>query len=569
MDIAKQIVDQRILGLIKENPELFTDSEEKNISKAFLMLGVAAYLDMGLSEVEQYITDGSNDGGFDAAYISEGSEMQLDVILFQSKYTRDLSKDPCFPANAVEKAVNTVSCVFDPNTEITLNERSRQKVDEIRSFILDGKIPYVKFVMLNNGLRWNEDGENHIQNKFKGQEQIDFVHFNHNDIVKYINSNKKISAQIALSGHAVSEDFNYKRVIIGRVAVMEIYKLLKDHGDALLEKNIRRYLGKNAVNSAIMTTLKDNQKKQNFFFYNNGITFVCEKMGYNALQEQNWILRLDGLQIINGGQTCKTIFQTMEENQQVDYSDVYVLVRIYEVDDDDDIVRDITYATNSQNPVDLRDLKSNDSRQVLLETGAKELGYAYKRKRDSLSAVNARTTIPATVAAEAVLSVWRDMPHVARYRKNDLFDSYYEKIFDDLNAAQMILAVLIFRHCDTMRKKVACNPDISMFRPFETHFMAKILGKLLLEKNNLSQNDVNHKNFSNLLSDFEVSKEKLFVKGEELLRLMLLDSFKKDSLYGLDGRTIAAPFRRYDLINLYIKNADWWGKHCCSQGING
>lgn len=563
MDIAKQIVDQRILGLIKENPELFKDSEEKNISKAFLMLGVAAYLDMELSEVEQYITDGGNDGGFDAAYIAEGSEMQLDVILFQSKYTRDLSKDSCFPANAVEKAVNTVSCVFDPNTAITLNERSRQKVDEIRSFILDGKIPYVKFVMLNNGLKWNEDGENHIQNKFKRQEQIDFVHFNHNDIVKYINSNKKISAQIALSGHAVSEDFNYKRVIIGRVAVMEIYKLLKDHGDALLEKNIRRYLGKNAVNSAIMTTLKDNQKKQNFFFYNNGITFVCEKMGYNALQEQNWILRLDGLQIINGGQTCKTIFQTMEENQQVDYSDVYVLVRIYEVDDDDDIVRDITYATNSQNPVDLRDLKSNDSRQILLETGAKELGYAYKRKRDSLSAVNAKTTIPATVAAEAVLSVWRDMPHVARYRKNDLFDSYYEKIFDDLNAAQMILAVLIFRHCDTMRKKVACNPDISMFRPFETHFMAKILGKLLLEKNNLSQNDVNHKNFSNLLSDFEVSKEKLFVKGEELLRLMLLDSFKKDSLYGLDGRTIAAPFRRYDLINLYIKNADWWGKNAC------
>lgn len=27
----------------------------------------------------------------------------------------------------------------------------REKVDEIRSFILDGHIPYVTFVMLNNG----------------------------------------------------------------------------------------------------------------------------------------------------------------------------------------------------------------------------------------------------------------------------------------------------------------------------------------------------------------------------------------------------------------------------------
>lgn len=559
MDIAKQIVDQRIAGLIKENIELFTDSDEKNISKAFLILGVSAYLDMELSEVEQYITDGSNDGGFDAVYITEGEDMQLDVVLFQSKYTRDLSKDSSFPANAVEKAVNTVSCVFDPNTEIALNERSRQKVDEIRSFILDGKIPYVKFVMLNNGLRWNDDAENHIQNKFKGQEQIDFVHFNHNDIVKYINNNKKISAQITLSGHAVREDFNYKRVIIGRVAVMEIYRLMKEHGDALLEKNIRRYLGKNAVNSSIMATLQDSQKKQNFFFYNNGVTFVCEKMGYNALQEQNWILKLDGLQIINGGQTCKTIFQTLEEKQQVDYSDVYVLARIYEVDDDEDIVRDITYATNSQNPVDLRDLKSNDNRQVLLETGAKELGYVYKRKRDNLSVVN---SIPATVAAEAVLSVWRNMPHVARYRKNDLFDSYYEKIFDDLNAAQMILAVLIFRYCDTMRKKTTYNPDIFAVRPFETHFMAKILGKLLLEKNNLLQKDINHKNFFSLLSDFETKKEQFFMKGEELLRLMLLDYLGKESLYGLDGRTVAAPFRRYDLISRYIENEVWWKENC-------
>lgn len=559
MDIAKQIVDQRIAGLIKENTELFTDSDEKNISKAFLILGVSAYLDMELSEVEQYITDGSNDGGLDAVYITEGEDMQLDVVLFQSKYTRDLSKDSSFPANAVEKAVNTVSFVFDPNTEIALNERSRQKVDEIRSFILDGKIPYVKFVMLNNGLRWNDDAENYIQNKFKGQKQIDFVHFNHNDIVKYISNNKKISAQITLSGHAVREDFNYKRVIIGRVSVMEIYRLMKEHGDALLEKNIRHYLGKNAVNSSIMATLQDSQKKQNFFFYNNGVTFVCEKMGYNALQEQNWILKLDGLQIINGGQTCKTIFQTLEEKQQVDYSDVYVLARIYEVNDDEGIVRDITYATNSQNPVDLRDLKSNDNRQVLLETGAKELGYVYKRKRDNLSVVN---SIPATVAAEAVLSTWRNMPHVARYRKNDLFDSYYEKIFDDLNAAQMILAVLIFRYCDTMRKKATDNPDIFAVRPFETHFMAKILGKLLLEKNNLLQKDINHKNFFNLLSDFEGKKEQFFTKGEELLRLMLLDYLDKDSLYGLDGRSVAVPFRRYDLISRYIENEVWWKKNC-------
>lgn len=558
MDIVKQIVDQRIIGVIKDNPDLFTDTEEKNISKAFLLLGVASYLDIDISEAEQYITDGGNDVGFDAAYIVDGSDMQLNVVLFQSKYTRDLSKDSNFPANAIEKAVNTIKCVFDPSSKIKLNQKSLEKVNEIKSFILDGKIPYVTFVMLNNGLIWNDDGKNHIENNFKNSEQVTFVHYNHNDIVKYINRNNKISSQLQLSGQAVQENYNYKRVILGRVSVLEIYDLMKQFGDSLLEKNIRRYLGRNAVNTGIINTLLDAQKNQNFFFYNNGITFVCEKFSYNALQAQNWIVKLDGLQIINGGQTCKTIYQTIEENPQLDYSNVYVLARIYEVSDDEDIVQDITYATNSQNPVDLRDLKSNDKEQVLLEIGAKELGYTYKRKRDNVSYTN---TIPSTVAAEAVLSVWRNMPHTARYRKNDLFDSYYKIIFDDLNAAQMILAVLIFRYCDAMRKKSSADANISAFRAFETHFMAKILGKLLLERNKLKVSDINHKNFSSLIADFEENKEVLFNKGESMLCLMLKNYFSEDCIYKLDGRTIAAPFRYHVLLGRYIDNEQWWSNN--------
>ncbi|MEZ3485146.1 MAG: AIPR family protein [Lachnospiraceae bacterium] len=39
------------------------------------------------------------------------------------------------------------------------------------------------------------------------------------------------------------------------------------------------------------------------------------------------------------------------------------------------MIQDITYATNSQSPVDFRDLKSNDDRQILLEEGVGNLGY--------------------------------------------------------------------------------------------------------------------------------------------------------------------------------------------------
>ena len=293
MDIAKQIIDQRVNKILEDNPEIFQNTdEERRRSKAFLLLGVAAYLDIDIAEAAQYITDGGNDGGFDAAYLEEAPDAQLNVVLFQSKYSRKLDGNTNFPANAVEKAVNTVKCVFDPSANIVLNQKSREKVDEIRSFILDGQVPYVTFVMLNNGLSWNQDGQNHIDNAFAGQSQIRFEHFSHEDILHYINRSASIDTQLAFSGKAVQEDFNYKRVILGRVSISEIYRLMDEYGDRLLEKNIRRYLGRNAINEQIHQTLVSESKRQNFFFYNNGVTMICEKFSYNGLQERDWTVRM-------------------------------------------------------------------------------------------------------------------------------------------------------------------------------------------------------------------------------------------------------------------------------------
>ena len=237
MDIAKQIIDQRVNKILNDNPELFSDvDQERKRSKAFLLLGVAAYLDIDIAEAVQFITDGGNDGGFDAAYIAEAQDSQLNVVLFHSKYSRKLENESNFPANAVEKAVNTVKCVFDPEATIQLNEKSREKVDEIRSFILDGHIPYVTFFMLNNGLKWNQDGQNHIDNAFARQEQVHFVHYSHKNIMEYINRSVPIKTQLDFSGKAIQEDFNYKRVVLGRVSVREIYNLMEEFGDRLLEK---------------------------------------------------------------------------------------------------------------------------------------------------------------------------------------------------------------------------------------------------------------------------------------------------------------------------------------------
>lgn len=559
MNIVKQIIDQRVNKILDENPDIFTTEDlERKRSKAFLLLGVAAYLDIDIAEATQFITDGGSDGGFDAAYIVEAQDSQLNVVLFQSKYSRNLEHDSHFPANAIEKAVNTVRCVFNPAAHIELNPKSKQKVDEIRSFILDGQIPYVTFVMLNNGLPWNQDGENHINNAFAGQEQVHFVHFCHTDIIRYINRTFPINTQLSLSGKAIQEDFNYKRVILGRISVKEIYALMEEYGDSLLEKNIRRYLGKNNVNDGIIHTLEDADKRQNFFFFNNGITMICEKFSYNALQEQNWIVKINHLQIINGGQTCKTIHQTLKAHPEIDFSQVFLLIRLYEVNDDEGIIQDITYATNSQNPVDFRDLKSNDELQILLEKNAPDLGYIYKRKRDNILTTN---VIPSTVAAEAVFAIWRERPHLAKYRRNEFFDKYYSEIFNNLNAAQMVMAVLIFRYCDNIRKRFSTSKNIQAHRPYSQYFLAYMVGKQLLGNLNLKLDTLTHVNFNTVFDCFNEQKDSLYSKAESQMVKILVDYFNNSDLGSIDGRTMSAAFRRFDILERYLKSQDWWDKH--------
>lgn len=149
----------------------------------------------------------------------------------------------------------------------------------------------------------------------------------------------------------------------------------------------------------------ESEEKTNFYFYNNGITLTCDNFAYNALQNGDYQVRVENLQIINGGQTCMTIFKTLQTQQPLNENhQAYLLLRLYQLPRDNrDLVQKITYATNSQNPVDLRDLRANDDRQQKLEMDIQQLGFNYRRKRSESNSKPREIT--SGIAAEAVLAV--------------------------------------------------------------------------------------------------------------------------------------------------------------------
>ncbi len=551
MDINASIIDQRLESVseaIKEQAaeELgIKDDRGRLKSLAFVYLCVKSILDLDEESTFDCLTEGSGDFGVDAIHISEEYDGEFTVSLFQAKYKNNLDGNGNFPQAGIEALINAINYLFNPKATLKqINERLLAKVEEARSLIRDGYIPQVRALACNNGLQWNATAQEAIDRAGFGS-QVTWEHLNHERIVKILQASKPVKANLQLTGEAIVEDMDFSRVLVGRISVSEIAELIEQYGERLLERNIRRYLGLqgNRVNENIRGTLNSEERK-NFYFYNNGITLTCDNFSYNALQNSDYQVRVENLQIINGGQTCMTIFKTLQEpNLLHENYQAYVLLRLYQLPrENDDLVQKITYATNSQNPVDLKDLRANDERQKTLEMDIQQLGFNYRRKR---SAAGVRTTdITSGTAAEAILSVWRKKPHQAKFFSREHFGKLYDFIFDeDINGAQVVLAVQLYRIAENRRKRPEINdPD---FVRYASCFIAMQMGRRLLRDLNLQRKEINHQNFHE-------AQQRVEQKGETYFNHSVQDIQKAlHQLYGeqdISLQQLSATFRRGDLI---------------------
>lgn len=552
MNINASIVDQRVTGIAEEYSNELKDivgsDAARQKSLAFILLCVSTVLDTSLSEATDLLTEGSNDLGVDALHLSEVDDGEFTVTLFQGKYThKNLDGSANFPENAIKNLIALVSNIFDPDKTFSMNPRLAPRIEEIRSLIRDGYIPNVRLLLCNNGQSWNSQAQQWIDSSGLSHAQVHWQHYNHDDIVAVLQRTKAVNDSLQLNGSAIIEDFNYRRVLVGKVPVTEIAKLFDRNGDLLLERNIRRYLGRNAnrVNNAIHDTLVSPDKQKDFYFFNNGITMTCTKMRHNALQGGDYQLKLENIQVINGGQTCKTIQQTLNETDDLSaFNEVYVLLRLYELESDDDqLIKEITFATNSQNPVDLRDLRSNDSLQIQLETGINALGYNYRRYREDVT--GGSHVISSATTAEAVMAIWRKCPHQSKFRRRELFGVLYDKVFTDLNPAQAILAVLIFRAVETERKRPTLLQPVPEFLPYAAHYMAMLVGQALLTLGKTRLQTISHLNLAELIQLLEQNKVQLLNQAAAQLDLALKE------IYGerlISLQQLSATFRRGDLL---------------------
>jgi hypothetical protein len=549
MDLNASIIDQRVTKLMEEirspvRERLNISDDPRLKSLAFVYLCVKELLDLDADEVMDCLTEGGGDFGVDALHISEVVDGEFGVTLFQGKYKNSLQGDSNFPLKGLNDLILAVRHIFDPSSSLgAINERLQSRVEEVRSLIGDGLFPRVRAVCCNIGVRWVSDGDTAIERAEFGS-KVTWEHVNQEALVNLMQRTRKVDVNLRLSGRAIVEDLSFSRICVGRIPVAELSDLMATHGDRLLERNIRRYLGLvgNRVNEGIRETLMS-PNAADFYLLNNGITLVCDDFSYNSFQQSDYIVKVKNLQIVNGGQTCMTIFRTSQRASLP--PEATVMVRLYKLPiDKDDLALRITHATNSQNPVDIKDLRANDRVQQLLETGMQGLGFNYRRKRME-TPVGTKDVTSGTVA-ESVLAVWRREPHRARFFAREHFGKLYDTIFSrDLNAAQAITAVLLFRIAENHRRRPA-DADPPLVR-YASCFLAMQMGKRLLRGLALQTiTGLDHRNFNQARELIESNGEAWFGESCADVERAL------QKLYGgsdISLQQLSATFRRGDLIH--------------------
>jgi hypothetical protein len=239
-----------------------------------------------------------------------------------------------------------------------------------------------------------------------------------------------------------------------------------------------------------------------------------------------------------------TIFQTLRRHLNLFPNEAYILLRLYQLpSDNEDLVQRITFATNSQNPVDLRDLRANDQVQRRLEMDIEQLGFTYRPKRSD-SGTRA-IDITSGVAAEAVLSVWRHRPQQAKFFTREHFGRLYGEIFSPLlNGSQVVLAVQLYRIAENRRKRPEDNDPIVV--RYAACFIAMQMGRRLLAELNLTNVEaISHLNFNAAYQLIEANGNRFYIESLGDIQNALAD------LYGgqeVSLQQLSATFRRGDLI---------------------
>lgn len=388
--------------------------------------------------IEDFLTDGANDGGIDAIFNDPTSEGN-DLIIVQSKFYENTELGTDNVAGELYK-INETLKKLQNNKISEFNEKLVTAYRNATSQMEDNA--NIRIVFFTSYQPKNKRERNKLDKSMRD-------YFGKYDLE--MNFRSDIEAQIELCDNGkVCVDFDkitidekdnylkYKNSIIVNVSAVSLQELQNRRRNGLLGMNLRYYVRKKDVDTGIEKTIQ--KEPENFWYKNNGILIICDDYKIDGKELKLW-----KFSIVNGGQTTNRIGRA-----DID-KDFYLQCKVVKsegntAEERDRFALDIAEATNAQKPIKKADLKANTPEQIRLKERLNRYQVYYiTKKGDKTPKQYSEPYQTATLeqVGKLGLAAVLQMPGSSRSNSQRMYnDEYYYPIFGK-SAKEGVIADLL------------------------------------------------------------------------------------------------------------------------------
>lgn len=406
------------------------------------------------TEIDSIVCDGFNDLGIDAIRIDD------DNVVHFYQFKNPESRAAGYAGGDIDKIISGLHLILSRRHESIANPELRGRIDEVHQSVRDG---YWLHIVTSGGgiaaesqekLKTFVDQLNAPSDTFFQWQVEDLRTLQDTFYRKHLPTlDQPISIDLEQTPYLV-RSANHDSYIF-HANGETLARLYVQHGEQLLQQNIRVYQGDNATNALIRETATGDQSAS-FFHYNNGVTFLCESGQWDGFTRK---LTLAKAQVVNGGQTIRVLAGAFDSGSLK--RDVLVPVRVITSQGDKSFASDVAVNLNNQNRIDPSFLRSNHPAIVQLASSLASAGWYLERREDESELLTPaeRQAIENKIGraldghiirlkegAQAYVATYLRQPELAKKNPKRIFlgaqdGGHFERVFNhELTAEKFIVA---------------------------------------------------------------------------------------------------------------------------------
>lgn len=348
------------------------DVPEAEQADCLLTRSLAAFLIAELAKVDDAraascVVDGFMDNGIDAIYYDRTEHV---CYLVQSKWIK--SGNGSISTGTILKLTTGIQDLLEVKRE-AFGPKMQAKWADVKDIVADSLARFVVVIAYTGKqalspsaeaplkkrlIEWNDDGPL-VSERLLGLKDL-------HRIIEQKALGDAINLTILMHEFGLlSEPY---KAYYGQVNIADIVTWRK-YGDYVYRKNLRSFKGSTEVNDAIVATI--NQRPENFWYFNNGVTVLCGKINKQPLggsSHASGVFECIDASVVNGAQTVGSIISAHEAGGTLP-GEARVLMRLISLEGcPPDFASELTAAANTQNRIEKRDFAALDPEQSRLRS---------------------------------------------------------------------------------------------------------------------------------------------------------------------------------------------------------